>query len=185
MKGFFSVALIIFVLFITMFYVTIKETSKPIMFDDSPRLLALKSEEAFLTLDQNLTYNYIDYKYSIPFDCNTKGTNNSDFSQYLVTNYSGTNIKKANDYCTVKVRSGNFSTITSNTFDVNISANINCTYAKDSDLNYSMQIQTDLNFHKRYQSYTDGGFCHFILTDLDSQTVYVDKNNLVVINLYH
>lgn len=175
MKGFFSVALVLFVLFITMFFVSINNNSNPILFDDSPRLLALKSEEAYLIADQNLTLDYINYNLpNIAIDCNTKAKDLTDFPIYLKNKYPSLNPVKVNDYCFFRVRNAVSKPVTANSFNVEINAEIDCIYTKDSDLNYTFNKKSGVVFNKRYQSYSDAGKCHFILHDLDSQLTYVN-----------
>ena len=178
-KAFFSTVIIIFALFFLMFFITLRSNNITIKFDESPRLLALKSEEAYAFLDKNLTYNYIDF-INISSDCNVTKDKVNDFNNnYLYGLYDDAQI---NSFCKATItdfKEDNF--VPNDHFDVNIFMDLNCTFANKylnykiyKDLNYTIYKDQTVVFHKRYKSWGPQSDCKFILTDLDADMNYID-----------
>lgn len=170
-KAFFSTVIVIFALFFLMFFITLRSNNITIKFDESPRLLALKSEEAYAFLDKNLTYNYVTFINNFANDCNVTKDNVNDFNNYLYDKYNNAQI---NSFCKATITNfKKYNFVRNNHFDVNIFMDLNCTFA-NKDLNYTIYKDQTVVFHKRYKSWGPQSDCKFILTDLDADMNYID-----------
>lgn len=166
-KAFFSVAILVFAFLIFMLFVDYKQSSKEISFDDSPRLFALKMEEAYNILDKSLSYNYIKYKENK--DCNTVSNDGPDYFEYVNDKI------QLNEFCDSIGTINNGASYIPNQkyFDANYTFIITCNYSHNSDFNLNYSYSNTITFHKRYQSYlVAGNKCQYVLSDLDTMNQY-------------
>ena len=169
-KAFFSTVILIFVFLILLFFLSIRDETKPLSFSDAPRYFALKVEEAYAIADKNISYAYVDYKMNYSRDCNTLILDaNKFFNTYLT-------LTKVNDICVYAgINQTNTYNPANKSFDANYKIKIKCFLDLNKDIEEQYQYNKTFVFHKRYQSFeTSYKECHFILADLDANKVYVD-----------